>query len=66
MFAMDNFDEKKVLEVMKDDFGFEQFKSDKQRESVKAVLSGEKNVIVSMATNSGKSLCFQLASKYSK
>lgn len=60
---MAKFEEKEVLEVMKDDFGFDQFKSEKQRESVEAVLAGEKNVIVSMATNSGKSLCFQLASK---
>lgn len=55
--------EKEVLAIMKEDFGFDRFKSKHQRESVQAVLNGEKNVIVSMATNSGKSLCFQLASK---
>lgn len=60
---MAKFEEKEVLEIMKSVFGFDRFKCDGQRDSVHAVLSGEKNVIVSMATNSGKSLCFQLASK---
>lgn len=60
---MVKFEEKEVLEIMKNVFGFDQFKCDAQRDSIHAVLSGERNVIVSTATNSGKSLCFQLACK---
>lgn len=44
-------------------FGFTDFKSAEQEASVKAVLRRDKNIIVSMASNSGKSLCFQLAGK---
>lgn len=62
---MEKISEKEMLEAMLDTFGFESFKSDTQKESVKAVLRGDKNIIVSMATNSGKSLCFQLPSKIS-
>lgn len=61
---MNKFSDKEILEIMKDDFGFVGFKSPAQKESVEAVLNGEKNIIVSMATNSGKSLCFQLPSEY--
>lgn len=52
-----------ISEAMLDTFGYVSFKSNAQRESVMAVLNGDKNIIVSMATNAGKSLCFQLPSK---
>jgi superfamily II DNA helicase RecQ len=60
---MSKISEKEIREVMRDTFGFEDFKSETQKESVMAVLNGDKNIIVSMPTNSGKSLCFQLPSK---
>lgn len=60
---MANFDRRNVSEIMKERFGFDRFNSEEQRESVEAVLNSEKDVVVSMATNSGKSLCFWLASK---
>lgn len=50
--------------IMQDDFGYSCFKSVHQEKSVKAVLNGEKDVIVSMPTNSGKSLCFQFPGKH--
>lgn len=49
-----------IEETMQNIFGFSSFLNNAQKESVNAVLSGEKNVIVSMATHAGKSLCFQL------
>lgn len=53
-------DDSAVLRKMQEIFGFTAYKSGAQRDSIEAVLSGSKNVIVSMATNAGKSLCFQL------
>lgn len=54
------FSEAEIKDVMKDVFGFDDFKSPAQKQAVDAVLAGEKNIIVSMAANGGKSLCFQL------
>lgn len=65
---MDNNDkyisEEEIFKNMKDTFGFNGFMSSKQKDAVKAVLCGDENVIVSMPTNSGKSLCFQLPGRY--
>lgn len=55
-------DDKAIRAVMADEFGFEDFKSREQQKTVEAVLGGVKNLVVSMATNSGKSLCFQIPS----
>lgn len=53
-------DENEIRKVMKEVFKFSDYKSKAQEEAIKAVLNGEKNVIVSMASHAGKSLCFQL------
>lgn len=57
------YDDKCILKKMQETFGFHSYLSFEQEKSIKAVLSGDKNVIVSMPTSSGKSLCFQLAGK---
>jgi len=48
-----------ILAAMRDFFGFEGFKSEKQEEVLKAVLAG-RDVIGLMPTGGGKSLTFQL------
>lgn len=53
-----------ILPKMSEVFGYSGFKNSEQGDSVRAVLRGDKNIIVSMATNAGKSLCFQLPSKF--
>ena len=55
---MAKIDDKTLYELLKNVFGFEQFKGN-QEQIIKAVLSG-KNVFVLMPTGGGKSLCYQL------
>jgi superfamily II DNA helicase RecQ len=57
---MEKVSDSEILDVMNETFGYENFKSEAQKKSVEAVMRGDKNIVVSMATNSGKSLCFQL------
>lgn len=53
-------------EVIKDTFDYDDFKSDDQRKAVKIVMSGAKNILISMATQAGKTLCFQIASSFQR
>lgn len=47
--------------VMKNVFGFENFKSVHQQDAIAAILYGDpKNFIINMMTQGGKSLCYQL------
>lgn len=55
-------DNTEIRQIMKNIFGYEDFKSPVQEQSVHAVLSGAKNIVVSMPTMAGKSLCFHLPS----
>ena len=55
---MAKIDDKTLYELLKNVFGFEQFKGN-QEQIIKTVLSG-KNVFVLMPTGGGKSLCYQL------
>jgi ATP-dependent DNA helicase RecQ len=48
----------RAREVLRDTFGFDDFRG-KQREAVEAVLAG-RDVLLTMPTGSGKSLCYQL------
>jgi ATP-dependent DNA helicase RecQ len=48
----------KAYEVLKETFGFDDFRG-KQKEAVEAVLAG-RDVLLTMPTGSGKSLCYQL------
>lgn len=56
--------ENNLLSILQEDFGFPNFKSDAQKEVLKQIINSEKDVIVSLATNSGKSACYQIAGKY--
>ena len=60
------YDDKDILKNMQETFGFQSYMSFEQEKSVKAVLRGDKNIIVSMPTSSGKSLCFYLPSKFTQ
>ena len=47
--------------VMKEVFNFDDFKSETQKEAIEQILRGEKrNFVINMATQAGKSLCYQL------
>lgn len=61
---MAKIDDKTLHELLKNVFGFEQFKGN-QEQIIKAVLSG-KNVFVLMPTGGGKSLCYQLPALINK
>lgn len=61
---MAKIDDKTLYDLLKNVFGFEQFKGN-QEEIIKTVLSG-KNVFVLMPTGGGKSLCYQLPALISK
>ena len=61
---MAKIDDKTLYELLKNVFGFEQFKGN-QEQIIKAVLSG-KNVFVLMPTGGGKSLCYQLPALINK
>ncbi len=50
----------KVLEGLRLHFGHSGFRSQQQEEAIRAVLSGNHDVFVSMPTGSGKSLVYQL------
>lgn len=52
--------------ALKDTFEFNSFKSDDQKKAVECIMSGEKNVIISIATQGGKSLCYQLPSSFQR
>lgn len=49
-----------MLSELKKYFNHKDFKSDIQKNAIKSVLSGSKNVYISMPTGSGKSLVYQL------
>ncbi|XP_012136098.2 ATP-dependent DNA helicase Q5 isoform X1 [Megachile rotundata] len=46
--------------VLKSVFGYDDFKSDIQKQATTAIYKGKQDVFVCMPTGSGKSLCFQL------
>ncbi|XP_006613441.2 ATP-dependent DNA helicase Q5-like isoform X1 [Apis dorsata] len=46
--------------VLKSVFGYDDFKSDIQKQATSAIYKGKQDVFVCMPTGSGKSLCFQL------
>lgn len=46
-------------------FGFSSFKSDHQKEAINAIITEQrKDFVINMATQSGKSLCYQLPGDY--
>ncbi|CAG2103448.1 unnamed protein product [Medioppia subpectinata] len=47
-------------EALKRVFGFDSFRSSLQEYAIKCVITGRKDVFVSMPTGAGKSLCYQL------
>ncbi|XP_017775468.1 PREDICTED: ATP-dependent DNA helicase Q5 isoform X1 [Nicrophorus vespilloides] len=53
-------DENTVLEALQQHFKFATFKSQLQQNAVMEIVKGENDVLVSMPTGSGKSLCYQL------
>ena len=55
---MAKIDEKSLHELLKNVFGFEQFKGN-QKAIIKSILAGN-NTFVLMPTGGGKSLCYQL------
>ena len=55
---MAKVDEKSLHELLKNVFGFEQFKGN-QKDIIKSILAGN-NTFVLMPTGGGKSLCYQL------
>ena len=55
---MAKIDEKSLYDLLKNVFGFEQFKGN-QKAIIKSILSGN-NTFVLMPTGGGKSLCYQL------
>lgn len=58
--------DKEYREVLKDTFDFTDFKSEDQEKACKLVMSGEKNIVISMATQAGKTLCYQLPSSFQR
>ena len=55
---MAKIDEKSLHDLLKNVFGFDQFKGN-QKAIIKSILSGN-NTFVLMPTGGGKSLCYQL------
>jgi len=51
------------LQVLRETFGFNDWLNEKQEKGFDAIASGKKNVVISNASGSGKSLCFQLYGK---
>ncbi|XP_028522798.1 ATP-dependent DNA helicase Q5 isoform X1 [Apis cerana] len=52
--------DKMLSTVLKSVFGYDDFKSDIQKQATSAIYKGKQDVFVCMPTGSGKSLCFQL------
>jgi ATP-dependent DNA helicase Q5 len=63
---MMNEDKEDLTSLLCKYFGYKDFKSDLQREAVKCVVEGKRDVFVSMPTGAGKSLCYQLPAAISK
>lgn len=53
-------EDKMLSTVLKSVFGYDDFKSDIQKQATSAIYKGKQDVFVCMPTGSGKSLCFQL------
>ncbi|XP_069005850.1 ATP-dependent DNA helicase Q5 [Embiotoca jacksoni] len=49
-----------LKQALKNNFGFDSFRSKLQEDVVKAVIKGDRDVFVCMPTGAGKSLCYQL------
>jgi superfamily II DNA helicase RecQ len=49
--------------ILESKFHHQGFKSDWQEEAVKKIYEGNKNVIVSLPTHGGKSLCYEMQSE---
>jgi superfamily II DNA helicase RecQ len=63
--SSDQMSVSEVKSAMLDAFGFSNFKSPWQEKAVMKIHEGHKNVIVSLPTHGGKSLTFQIQSKFS-
>jgi len=56
---MPQYSHSDLLDVLKNKFKFNDFKNKEQRMAIQSIVSEKyKNVIISMAANSGKSLCY--------
>ncbi|RZC41598.1 ATP-dependent DNA helicase Q5 [Asbolus verrucosus] len=53
-------DEDAILRGLKDTFKFDTFKSNLQKQAIEEICKSKNDVLVSMPTGSGKSLCYQL------
>jgi RecQ family ATP-dependent DNA helicase len=58
----EEFSDREIKDVLKDTFDFDDFKSKDQEQAAKLILSGEKNILISLPTHGGKTLCYQLPS----
>lgn len=52
--------EDRVLNILRNTFNHEQFKSKLQEDAIRCIVGGSHNAFISMPTGSGKSLCYQL------
>ncbi|KAG5675404.1 hypothetical protein PVAND_005312 [Polypedilum vanderplanki] len=63
---MSNITERDYKNALKDGFDFDDFKSVDQKRAIECIMTGEKNILISLATQAGKSLCYQLISSFQR